>query len=118
MRCRTRFRIRLGEEFLRRVRQGGLGWGQRGCRQRGERYAGRFPGIDHQLSRQNCLSYFEFYVAADSGEIFGYGAKRDAMKGFLKWALTDGQSYAENLSYAKLPKEVVAKELKAIDKIQ
>jgi ABC-type phosphate transport system substrate-binding protein len=40
------------------------------------------------------------------------------LKGFIKWALTDGQSYAENLSYAKLPKEVVAKELKAIDKIQ
>jgi|SRR5450755_284560 len=49
---------------------------------------------------------------------FSDTAKRDAMKGFLKWALTDGQSYAENLSYAKLPKEVVAKELKAIDKIQ
>ena len=40
------------------------------------------------------------------------------MKGFLKWAMSDGQSYAENLSYAKLPKEVVAKELKAIDSIQ
>jgi phosphate transport system substrate-binding protein len=49
---------------------------------------------------------------------FSDTGKRDAMKGFLKWALTDGQSYAENLSYAKLPKEVVAKELKAIDKIQ
>src|SRR5277367_6456637 len=49
---------------------------------------------------------------------FSDAAKRDAMKGFIKWALTDGQSYAENLSYAKLPKEVVAKELKAIDKIQ
>jgi hypothetical protein len=32
--------------------------------------------------------------------------------------LADGQSYAESLSYAKLPKEVVAKEVKAIDKIQ
>jgi phosphate transport system substrate-binding protein len=49
---------------------------------------------------------------------FGDAAKRDAMKGFIKWAVTDGQSYAENLSYAKLPKEVVAKELKAIDKVQ
>jgi phosphate transport system substrate-binding protein len=44
--------------------------------------------------------------------------KRDALKGMLKWALTDGQAYAEPLSFAKLPKEVVAKELKAIDKIQ
>src|SRR5216684_5268526 len=45
-------------------------------------------------------------------------AKRDALKGFLKWALTDGQNYAENLSYAKLPKEVLAKEMKAIDNVQ
>lgn len=45
-------------------------------------------------------------------------AKRDALKGFLKWALTDGQNYAENLSYAKLPKEVIAKELKAINNVQ
>jgi phosphate transport system substrate-binding protein len=51
-------------------------------------------------------------------EKFPDAAKRDAMKGFLKWMLADGQNYAENLSYAKLPKEVVAKELKAIDKIQ
>ena len=49
---------------------------------------------------------------------FADAAKRDALKGFIKWAITDGQSFAENLSYAKLPKEVVAKELKAIDKIQ
>lgn len=45
-------------------------------------------------------------------------AKRDAIKGFLKWMVTDGQEYAEQLSYAKLPKEVVAKELKAINKVQ
>jgi phosphate transport system substrate-binding protein len=51
-------------------------------------------------------------------EKFADATKRDALKGFLKWALGDGQSYAEALSYAKLPKEVVAKEVKAIDKIQ
>jgi phosphate transport system substrate-binding protein len=51
-------------------------------------------------------------------EKFTDTAKRDAIKGFLKWALADGQSYAEALSYAKLPKEVVAKEVKAINKIQ
>ena len=45
-------------------------------------------------------------------------AKRDALKGFLKWALTDGQNYAENLSYAKLPKDVISKELKAINSVQ
>jgi phosphate transport system substrate-binding protein len=49
---------------------------------------------------------------------FSDAAKRDAIKGFVKWALADGQNYAEALSYAKLPKEVVTKENKAIDKIQ
>ena len=51
-------------------------------------------------------------------EKFSDASKRDALKGFLKWALADGQNYAESLSYAKLPKEVVTKELKAVDKIQ
>jgi phosphate transport system substrate-binding protein len=51
-------------------------------------------------------------------EKFSDTGKRDALKGMIKWALTDGQSFAEPLSFAKLPKEVVAKELKAIDKIQ
>lgn len=45
-------------------------------------------------------------------------AKRDAVKGFLKWMLAEGQTYNESLSYAKLPKPVVEKELKAIAKIQ
>jgi phosphate transport system substrate-binding protein len=49
---------------------------------------------------------------------FSDGAKRDALKGFVKWMLADGQNYAESLSYAKLPKEVVAKEVKALDGIQ
>src|SRR6201984_3691294 len=44
--------------------------------------------------------------------------KRDAIKGFLKWMLAEGQSYVEPLSYAKLPKEVVQKEEKAINNIQ
>ncbi len=49
---------------------------------------------------------------------FSDTGKRDAVKGFLKWMMTDGQQYCEGLAYAKLPKEVVAKEIKAIDKIQ
>jgi phosphate transport system substrate-binding protein len=49
---------------------------------------------------------------------FSDGAKRDALKGFVKWMLVDGQKQAEALSYAKLPKEVVTKELKALDSIQ
>ncbi len=44
--------------------------------------------------------------------------KRDAIKGFLQWMLTDGQNYNEGLSYARLPKPVIDKEMKAISQIQ
>jgi phosphate transport system substrate-binding protein len=49
---------------------------------------------------------------------FSDAAKRDAIKGFVKWMLADGQSDTEALAYSKLPKEVVAKELGALDKVQ
>jgi phosphate transport system substrate-binding protein len=51
-------------------------------------------------------------------EKFSDAAKRDAIKGFLKWMLADGQNYAETLSYARLPKEVIAKEKIALAKVQ
>ncbi|MGC2331835.1 MAG: phosphate ABC transporter substrate-binding protein PstS, partial [Candidatus Acidiferrales bacterium] len=41
-------------------------------------------------------------------------AKRDAIKAFLKWMMTEGQTYNQALSYAELPKPVVAKEMKQI----
>ena len=44
--------------------------------------------------------------------------KKDIIKGFLTWMLNDGQKEVEALSYARLPKEVVAKELKQISQIQ
>ena len=46
------------------------------------------------------------------------GSKRQAIKGFLNWMLTDGQNYNESLSYSRLPEPVIAKELKAISLIQ
>ena len=49
---------------------------------------------------------------------FQDGGKRDAIKGFLNWMLSEGQNSVEALSYAKLPKEVVEKEKKAISTIQ
>ena len=49
---------------------------------------------------------------------FSDPAKRDAIKGFVTWMLADGQNYAEALSYARLPKEVVAMEKKALGSIQ
>ena len=45
-------------------------------------------------------------------------SKRQAIKGFLTWMLTEGQGYNEKLSYAKLPKPLVAKEMKAISLVQ
>jgi phosphate transport system substrate-binding protein len=51
-------------------------------------------------------------------EKFSDASKRDALKGFVSWMLADGQNYAEALSYAKLPKEVVAKEKQALAKVQ
>lgn len=41
-----------------------------------------------------------------------------AMVDFVKWALTDGQRYCEGLGYAPLPKNVVAMELKALERIR
>src|SRR5580704_5345387 len=51
-------------------------------------------------------------------EKFSDAAKRDAIKGFISWMLVDGQNEVEALSYAKLPKEVVAKEKQALAKVQ
>jgi phosphate transport system substrate-binding protein len=45
-------------------------------------------------------------------------AKKKAIKDFLTWMLADGQSMTEPLAYARLPKAVVAKEMKAIAKVQ
>jgi phosphate transport system substrate-binding protein len=44
--------------------------------------------------------------------------KKKAITDFLKWMLTNGQNLTEALDYAKLPKPVVDKEMKAIAKIQ
>jgi phosphate transport system substrate-binding protein len=44
--------------------------------------------------------------------------KKKAIKDFLAWMLTTGQTMTEALDYASLPKEVIAKETKALAKIQ
>lgn len=44
--------------------------------------------------------------------------KKAAVVDFLKWMLSQGQRMAEGMSYARLPREVVARELKAIATIQ
>jgi phosphate transport system substrate-binding protein len=44
--------------------------------------------------------------------------KKKAITGFLKWAITTGQDSVEALDYARLPKQVVSQEERAIAKIQ
>ncbi len=45
-------------------------------------------------------------------------AKKKVITDFLHWMLGDGQNLTEALQFAKLPKPVVAMELKAISKVQ
>lgn len=44
--------------------------------------------------------------------------KKTVIKDFLKWMATDGQSYASQLGYAPLPKEVAARVLSSIEKVK
>jgi phosphate transport system substrate-binding protein len=44
--------------------------------------------------------------------------KSKAIKEFLNWMLTKGQTYCEALSYSQLPKPVIAKEMKQIAMVQ
>ncbi len=45
-------------------------------------------------------------------------ARAKAMVDFMKWALTDGQTFAPELGYAPLPKAVVDLEMTALGKIK
>ncbi len=44
--------------------------------------------------------------------------KGEALVGFMKWMLTDGQKFATNLGYAPLPVSVIEKEEAAIQKVK
>jgi ABC-type phosphate transport system substrate-binding protein len=44
-------------------------------------------------------------------------AKHAPLKGFLEWMLTNGQGFAEDLGYARLPNELIKKELAAVTKL-
>jgi len=39
------------------------------------------------------------------------------MVDFMKWALTDGQTFARDLKYAPLPKPIIDMEMAALQKI-
>jgi phosphate transport system substrate-binding protein len=44
--------------------------------------------------------------------------KGRTMKEYLQWMLGEGQNMAEAMTYSRLPKEVIAKELKALSKVK
>jgi len=60
------------------------------------------------------ISSFTWLLVPDKIED---GGKKKAIVDFLHWMLKDGQTLVEGLNYAKLPKEVVAKETKAISQV-
>jgi phosphate transport system substrate-binding protein len=84
--------------------------------------ASKFMPDDFRVSITNSEGKAAYPIASFTWLLipakFGDAAKRDAVKDFLKWMMTDGQQYCEGLAYAKLPKEVVTKEMKAIAQIQ
>jgi len=61
------------------------------------------------------ISTFTWLLVPDK---IGDPAKLKAVKDFLHWMITEGQTMTESLDYAPLPKNVAAKEMKAIAKVQ
>ena len=45
-------------------------------------------------------------------------AKKQAIVAFLNWGLIDGQTFADSLSYSRLPDAVIKKTQSAISQIQ
>jgi len=44
-------------------------------------------------------------------------AKHEAVKDFLRWALGEGQTFAESPGFARLPGSIVEQELTAIENL-
>jgi len=66
-------------------------------------------------ARAYAISTFTWFLVPAKGP---NPAARKALVAFLHWALTDGQSMAGPLQYAPLPKELAAREIKALAAIQ
>lgn len=83
--------------------------------------AARMPD-DFRISITNAADSDAYPISSFSWllvpEHIGNPAKRQAITGFLRWVLTDGQKLAKPMYYAPLPAEVANRELKAVDRIQ
>jgi len=84
--------------------------------------SGKAMPPDFRVSITNAPGPNAYPIASFTWLLF-YEAPRDkvrarAMVDFMKWALTDGQKYAEGLGYAPLPQQVVAMEMEALKRIK
>jgi len=83
--------------------------------------AGQMP-VDFRISITNVSGRGVYPIASFSWMLL-YERSSDpiqarTMVGFLRWALTDGQKYCQELGYARLPAEVVRLELAALGRIR
>lgn len=61
------------------------------------------------------ISTFTWFLVPSTGS---NTAARKTLAAFLRWALTDGQRMAASLEYAPLPRELAAREIKALSAIR
>jgi phosphate transport system substrate-binding protein len=84
--------------------------------------SGKAMPADFRVSITNAPGANAYPISSFTWLLF-YEAPRDkvrarAMVDFMKWALTDGQKFAEGLGYAPLPQSVVAMEMEALKRIK
>jgi phosphate transport system substrate-binding protein len=82
--------------------------------------AASIRGEDFRVSLTNASGESSYPVASFTWLLvpkISAPAKRAALKGFLQWMLTNGQGFAEGLGYARLPNELVRKELARVGKL-
>jgi len=84
--------------------------------------SGKAMPADFRVSITNAPGANAYPISSFTWLLF-YEAPRDkvrarAMVDFMKWALTDGQKFAEGLGYAPLPQSVVVMEMEALKRIK
>ena len=82
--------------------------------------AASIRGEDFRVSLTNASGESSYPVASFTWLLVpktSVPAKHAALKRFLEWILTNGQGFAEDLGYARLPNELIRKELAAVTKL-
>ena len=82
--------------------------------------AASIRGEDFRVSLTNASGESSYSVASFTWLLIpktSVPAKHALLKGFLEWMLTNGQGFAEDLGYARLPNELIKKELAAVTKL-